>query len=120
MSSLHWAIRQPDWTAQDIHEHLTNGFFNVNETDTRGRTPLLYLLFTENCPASVIEVLLQHGANIEKTDSRKRWPLLVALQNEGSSVEVVKMLKNYGANLNRRSVFKFLKTVSVIKPSIFY
>ncbi|MCQ4085785.1 DUF4274 domain-containing protein [Saccharibacillus sp. JS10] len=73
------------------------GELDVNERDSRGRTPLM-LFMTYKLPTEAVEILLEKGAEIEVTDKMGETALLKAIkfQQEGA----VKLLLKYGARLD--------------------
>ncbi len=73
------------------------GELDVNERDSRGRTPLM-LFMTYKLPTEAVEILLEKGAEIEVTDKMGETALLKAIkfQQEGA----VKLLLKYGAQID--------------------
>ncbi|CAM4320339.1 DUF4274 domain-containing protein [Saccharibacillus endophyticus] len=73
------------------------GELDVNERDSRGRTPLM-LFMTYKLPTEAVEILLEKGAEIEVTDKMGETALLKAIkfQQEGA----VKLLLKYGARID--------------------
>jgi ankyrin repeat protein len=83
-----------------IAESLIKAGANVNAVDKKGKTPLMHVWTT-----SVIELLIKAGANVNAVDKKGKTPLMHAsLQSEGTLIKkytaTTELLINYGANVN--------------------
>ena len=77
-------------------KYLLDIGFNVNETDTRGNTPLLVAI--KNNQNDILRTLIKSGADIEKKDKFGFTPLLKAAH--WGKYEPLKLLLSHGAKID--------------------
>jgi ankyrin repeat protein len=93
-TSLHWAVYNNNL---DIARILLDAHANANATTRlEGFTPLY--MASQNGAASMIELLLKHGANANGANELGTTPLMMAAAS--GSVDAVKELVDGGANVN--------------------
>ena len=95
--------------------HIANGR-NVNARDKDGRTPLKWAAGHHLSSASIVELLLDHGAQIEARDNTGVTALMAAVDSNRS--EIVKLLLDRGAQVNARSNYGRIPLIIAAAPRL--
>src|SRR5208283_1479272 len=85
-SPLMWAIqinRDPE-----VISTLLNAGANAKASDSRGRTPLMYVIDQQKPNPEVISMLFKAGADVNASDKGGKTPLMYVVEQQEPNLEV--------------------------------